>query len=248
MIKLYLVMGPTGSGKSTAVNYIMKKVPNMEKLIQYTTRPARSNNESENPDYIFVDDDMYDNYMNNSGLVLSNRSYNVPSSTLKVWRYGIIAEDIYKRVSFKHAEDKEWHNTRKPKYDGMFIMAANSSQVMDIICALLSQNGIKCLKDIELNLIYIKTDSLARLNNLYKREKDSSNPNYDELLRRYIDDEEKVGPSCEAVYEIVKSLYDTRNKHDLNIGSVIAVPNDYSDDIFYILDSYIAAYMDKEDK
>lgn len=237
MIKLYLVMGPTGSGKSTAVEYMLKKVPNLERLIQYTTRPKRSEKEV-NADYMFVNDDVYDAYMAQS-FVLSNRSYNVPSSEKKVWRYGIIMEDIFKRVSF---EDKS-----KPIYSGSFIMAANPSQVSDIICSLISQDGVEYINKIQLNLIYIKTDPMVRLNNLYEREK-ASTKNYDELLRRYMDDQNKVIPSCESVYKIVKSLHDHHEDHDLMIESVIAIPNDYNDDIFYILDSYIAAYVDKEDK
>ena len=236
MVHLYLVMGPTGSGKSTAVNYILKKVPNLERLIQYTTRPKRSEKEV-NADYMFVNDDVYDTYMAQS-LVLSNRSYNVPSSAKKIWRYGVIMEDIFKRATF---DDK-----LKPTYNGSFIMAANPSQVSDIIGALISQDGVEYINKIQLNIIYVKTDPIVRLKNLYEREK-SSTQNYDELLRRYIDDQEKVIPSCEAVYKMAKALNCQHLWHGHMIASAVEVPNDYTEDIFYILDTYIKEYISEEE-
>ena len=234
MIKLYSVMGPTGSGKSTVVNYMLNKVPDMERLMQYTTRPKRSENEV-NADYMFVDDSVYDAYMAQS-LVLSNRSYNVPSSEKKIWRYGIIMDEILKNVTI------EPYDSHKSTYSGSFVMAANPSQISDIMNTLLSQDGIKYINKIQLNLIYIKTDPTVRLKNLYEREK-SSTKNYDELLRRYIDDQEKVVPSCDTIYRVLNSLYNNRMDHDLMIGSVIAIPNDYSKDTFYILDSYINTFI-----
>ena len=236
MIKLYLVMGPTGSGKSTAVEYMLKKVPDLERLIQYTTRPKRSENEV-NTDYVFVEDDLYDAYMSQS-LPLSNRSYSVPSSKKKIWRYGIIMDDIFKRVKFE--------DINKPIYNGSFIMAANPSQVSDIINTLLSQDGIEYINKIQLNLIYMKTDPTVRLKNLYIREK-SSTENYAELLRRFIDDQEKVVPTCEAVYKVAKTLQDHFNSHDLIINSAVSIPNDYNNDTFYVLDSYINAFMKGEE-
>ena len=147
-------------------------------------------------------------------------------------------DDIFKRVKFE--------DINKPIYNGSFIMATNPSQVSDIIGTLLSQDGIKYINKIQLNLIYMKTDPTIRLKNLYIREK-SSKENYDELLRRYIDDQDKVVPSCEAIYKVAKTLQDHFKSHDLMIESVVSISNDYNNDTFYVLDSYINAFMTGEE-
>lgn len=54
MFKIIALFGPSGSGKDTLLNHIIKKYPNQfNKIISYTTRPIREN-EKNGEDYFFI--------------------------------------------------------------------------------------------------------------------------------------------------------------------------------------------------
>lgn len=55
---LFIITAPSGAGKTSLVNQLLKEVPNLEVSISYTTRPKRPK-EQEGVAYHFVDNDTF---------------------------------------------------------------------------------------------------------------------------------------------------------------------------------------------
>ncbi len=53
--RLFIISAPSGTGKSTVVAHLLKKIPDLVYSISYTTRPPRGG-EHEGKDYRFVDE------------------------------------------------------------------------------------------------------------------------------------------------------------------------------------------------
>ncbi len=51
--KLFILSGPSGVGKTSLANYLIKTLPQLQRLVTYTTRPPRPN-ETTGTDYHFV--------------------------------------------------------------------------------------------------------------------------------------------------------------------------------------------------
>lgn len=56
--KIILITAPSGSGKTSIVNYLMKKIPTLAFSVSATTRPARKN-EKEGKDYYFISENEF---------------------------------------------------------------------------------------------------------------------------------------------------------------------------------------------
>lgn len=79
---LYCILGKSGSGKTTILNEFIKNNPNIKKVIQFTSRPKRIN-EEHGVDYLFVDN--------------------------KVFKWGIDNDIFASSQSFKVIDEEEWH-------------------------------------------------------------------------------------------------------------------------------------------
>ncbi len=66
--KIVIIAGTSGSGKTTIANALLKKFPNMEKLITCTTREKRKD-EINGKDYRFVSQEQFQKYIENNELL-----------------------------------------------------------------------------------------------------------------------------------------------------------------------------------
>lgn len=66
--KVVIIAGTSGSGKTTIANALLKKFPNMEKLITCTTREKRKD-EVNGKDYRFVSKEQFQKYVENNELL-----------------------------------------------------------------------------------------------------------------------------------------------------------------------------------
>ena len=56
--RLYIISAPSGAGKTTLCNMLMKKYPAIQYSISYTTRAPRGN-EQNGKEYFFIDEDKF---------------------------------------------------------------------------------------------------------------------------------------------------------------------------------------------
>ena len=60
--KLFIISGPSGTGKSTIIEALLKKRPELRYSISYTTRPPRGN-EKDGEDYYFISKNAFEERM-----------------------------------------------------------------------------------------------------------------------------------------------------------------------------------------
>ena len=60
--KLFIISGPSGTGKSTIIEALLKKRPELRYSISYTTRPSRGN-ERDGVDYYFISKNAFEERM-----------------------------------------------------------------------------------------------------------------------------------------------------------------------------------------
>lgn len=73
MGKIYYVMGKSASGKDTVFNKILERIPELNKIILYTTRPMREG-EQEGVEYYFTTHEIMERFRN-SGKLIEERTY-----------------------------------------------------------------------------------------------------------------------------------------------------------------------------
>lgn len=89
MGKIFCFMGKSASGKDTIFRIISNTIPNLNKIIPYTTRPIR-NGETEGNEYHFVTNEEF-NQMKTNGQVIESRSYN---TIYGIWTYFTSSNNI----------------------------------------------------------------------------------------------------------------------------------------------------------
>ena len=72
--KLFLLSGPSGVGKTTIAQALLKQLPNLERLVTYTTRPSRSN-ELNGIDYHFISREEFEKKIKNNELFEYDEHY-----------------------------------------------------------------------------------------------------------------------------------------------------------------------------
>lgn len=82
---IIILCGPTLSGKTTVLNYLVENYPHLKQLITTTTRPKRPG-EPENT-YHFVDDETFKN-----ADIIAPRAYKVANG--RTWYYGLNTTEL----------------------------------------------------------------------------------------------------------------------------------------------------------
>lgn len=89
MGKIFCFMGKSSSGKDTIFRIISRDMPNLEKIVPYTTRPIREG-ETEGVEYHFVTHEIF-NQMKDDGQVIESRSYHTIHG---LWTYFTSSKNI----------------------------------------------------------------------------------------------------------------------------------------------------------
>ncbi|MDR2794963.1 MAG: guanylate kinase [Holosporaceae bacterium] len=87
---LFVVSGPSGVGKTSVVDEILKIDDSLSKIITCTTRPMRSN-EIPGIDYIFISREDFMNHIKNDDFVEFSEVYGN--------YYGILASSIFEKIN-----------------------------------------------------------------------------------------------------------------------------------------------------
>ncbi|MDO5564363.1 MAG: guanylate kinase [Eubacteriales bacterium] len=108
---IYCIIGKSASGKDTIYKKIINKIPNINKITLYTTRPKREN-EKEGIEYFFVNEDFL---KQNKNKIIEQRTYN---TIYGPWIYAMIDDgSINSKNNYLLLSTLESYNSIK-KYFG----------------------------------------------------------------------------------------------------------------------------------
>jgi guanylate kinase len=84
--KLFVISGPSGAGRSTLIEEVLRSLGNFKSSVSVTTRPKRKN-EIEGKKYIFISEKEFDGFIKNEQLlehaVYCGYKYGTPKSFVK---------------------------------------------------------------------------------------------------------------------------------------------------------------------
>jgi len=118
--KLFVITAPSGAGKTSLIEAVMREDPSLKISVSYTTRPPRPD-ERNGVDYHFIDDATF--------LAMKNRGEFLESAEVHGYRYGTSKKVILDAV--KRGEDLileiDWQGARQvrelfPDCVGIFIL------------------------------------------------------------------------------------------------------------------------------
>ncbi|MBQ7535932.1 MAG: guanylate kinase [Stomatobaculum sp.] len=168
MKKIIYLMGKSASGKDTIYRELLKRFPNLKRLIPFTTRPRREG-EQDGEDYHFVTPEELDAF-EKSGKLVEKRVYETVAGP---W--------IYATVDWETAPDAS--SGKEGSSDGSG--AAIGIGTLESYLKLRAYYGADRMLP-----LYIETDDGTRLQRALDREKKQKNPNYAELCRRFLADQQ----------------------------------------------------------
>lgn len=158
---IFVLLGKSSSGKDTIFQQIMKNNNiDLIKIVPYTTRPIRKG-ETNGVEYNFVSEKEYEE-IKEKGIIIEERSYNTVNG---LWRYFNVNSNIDKNKNYITIGTLDSFYSFKEYF--------NEKDSYNVVVP-----------------IYIYIDDKERLLRAIHREEKQNNPNYKELCRRYIADEE----------------------------------------------------------
>ena len=104
--KIIIISSPSGAGKTTICNYLLKSFKNIEISISCTTRPKRKN-EKNGQDYFFLSNDEF--------IKLKKKKYFIETAKVFDYFYGSPAKNIKKAFSNNRhiLFDIDWQGAKK---------------------------------------------------------------------------------------------------------------------------------------
>lgn len=109
--KMIGILGKSGTGKNTVLDTALREIPDLHRLIDFTTRPPRKG-EKDCKDYYFVDEYLFLDLVDNSHIVTYEQFANK-------WYYGLSYDEFKKdKINIGIINDKRALNLIKnPKID-----------------------------------------------------------------------------------------------------------------------------------
>ncbi len=143
---LFVVSGPSGVGKGTVINEVLKVIPDINLSISYTTRPPRKN-ETNGKEYFFVSEEEF-NRMIESGAFLEwakvhGHFYGTPKSYIEEKLRN--KEDVLLEIDTQGARQ-----VKRVFPEGIFIFILPPS--IDALLSRLHNRGTEDEKEIEIRL------------------------------------------------------------------------------------------------
>lgn len=158
MGKIYYLMGKSASGKDTIYREILKRRPQLRRVVLYTTRPMR-NGECEGREYYFAGQEDLEKFAD-QGKIIEMRTY---QTVCGPWSYATVDDG---RICLDSAD----------------YLAIGT---LESYAKLREYYGEKAVEP-----LYVTVDDGVRLERALERERAQKNPNYAELCRRFLADEE----------------------------------------------------------
>jgi len=143
---LFVVSGPSGVGKGTVINEVLKVIPDINLSVSYTTRPPRKN-ETNGKEYFFVSEEEFDRMINDGEFLewarVHGNFYGTPRS--------FIEEKLGKNKDVILEIDTQGARQVKRIFpDGVFIFILPPS--IEALLTRLRSRGTDCERDIEIRL------------------------------------------------------------------------------------------------
>ena len=183
MPRIYCVIGKSGTGKDTLMEYLLNNESHdLKKIIPYTTRPMREN-EINGVNYYYVSESEM-NKMDTEGRIIEKRCYHTVHGD---WYYFTSSDNI--------SEDKK----------NIIITTQEALKYF------FEKYGME-----NIYVIYLKLDDKIRLERCINRESQQTEPNYKEVCRRFLADENDFDEEEINNYKNVKIL-DTSSDVDTYI-------------------------------
>ncbi len=177
MSKIFFIMGKSASGKDGVFSQILNKnIPGLKPVTIYTTRPMRDG-EVQGREYNFTDEDGLCE-MRGKGLVIEERVYHTVQGD---WIYFTAADDTIgdiKRV--KHPQTAETQDDGSSDPDNYIVI-----NTLEAYEKYLDYFGEEVMVP-----VYIYVDDDIRLIRAVERERQQKNPDYKEVCRRFLADED----------------------------------------------------------
>lgn len=73
--KFIIVSGPSGVGKTTVINELLKKNEDLKRLITYTTRAKRQKSKEHKGEYLFISEKEFENLIKNDNFIEWEKVY-----------------------------------------------------------------------------------------------------------------------------------------------------------------------------
>ena len=160
MSGIIYIMGKSATGKDTVYRQIKKDFPELKPIVLYTTRPKRAR-ETDGVEYHFIDEETLNEFAAN-GKVIEQRTY---QTIYGPWHYATIDDGTVDLTA-----------------PGNFYAAIGT---LEAYVKIKEYYGEEALVP-----IYIYADDQTRLLRSIRRESKEAEPDYRELCRRYLADEE----------------------------------------------------------
>lgn len=149
--KLYILTGPSGVGKTTVANRLLDQVPNLTKLVTYTTREPRAE-ETNGVHYNFVDEPAFTKMIEQNELFEWAKVYEqYYGNTTKDLEELLKKKDVLMVIDVQGAKTVE---EKRPEASSIFLTAESKDELMDRI----KKRGKVKAEDLETRLVEYETE------------------------------------------------------------------------------------------